>query len=60
MHIHNSANSEFPNCNLLEFYSFSKRCELQDKNVTVAVIDREFIAVNYEIDKDEQDNNPDR
>ena len=60
MHIYNAANSTFPACSLLEFTKFSKKCEFADKNMSMAQIEREFIATNFEISKSDQAENPDR
>ena len=60
MHIYNSANSTFPACSLNEFSNFSRKCEFKDSRLTGAIIDREFIATNFEINRNEQESNPDR
>jgi len=53
LHIYNASMSTYPTSSLLEFTAFAARCEFKDANVTLAVMDREFIAVNFEVNKDE-------
>ena len=49
---------EYPCIGWLKFCSFCKDCNIVDKETTFSVIDRCFMAANYEIET--MENNPDR
>ena len=56
--LHLASLSTFPNIGWIDFSTFCTQCRLIEKNITLATIDRIFIAANVELES--QADNPDR
>lgn len=53
-----ASRSNFPSIGIINFCSWCDKCDVMDKSITIATIDRLFIASNYEVEKN--DDNPDK
>lgn len=54
-----ASNSIFPAISLNDFTSWARRAKFLDKNLSMATLDRLFIAANVEVGEDQEDN-PDK